>query len=188
MILGLTGGSGSGKSTVANLLQEAGWTVIDCDKLGHEILLPGGSAEQEIKEHFGEKVMEMGKISRKKLGELVFSEPRELECLNKITHKHIREEIVRSIEGKDKVVIDGALLFESKMDDLCDRMIVVTCLKEERIRRIVERDGISREMAEKRISSQTDENVLTKRADVVIINDGDSELLREQVDKILKSW
>ena len=188
MIIGLTGGIGSGKSTVADILRKKGLLVVDCDKIGHQILERGGAAEKEVLAAFGDSILEDGVISRKKLGSIVFQDAEKRACLNRITHKHIKDEVEKRIAGEKNAVIDGALLYESGISDLCDQMIVVTCPEEIRVQRIMKRDGISHKDAVQRMLSQESENVLTNRANVVIINNGSVEELQEKTEAIFQSW
>lgn len=185
MIIGLTGGTGSGKSTVADILREMGIYVVDCDKIGHDVIAPGGVAEQEVIRAFGDEIVVDGQISRKKLGDIVFSDEEKRRILNAITHKHIKSAVIQETQGKSPAVIDGALLVESGIHTICDRLWVVVAPEELRMKRIMERDGISREAARRRILSQADENVLTNLADVVIMNDGSREDLCDIIERII---
>ena len=188
MIIGLTGGSGSGKSTAAAILREKGIPVVDCDRIGHAILEPGGAAEKEVIDAFGTGIVTHGAISRKKLGEIVFRDEEKRRILNRITHKYIKDIVAEETSGLKLAAIDGALLIESGINALCDRMIVITAPEELRQKRIMARDGISLSAAKDRLSSQSDEKILTNAADAVIMNDGSKEELRAELERILQSW
>lgn len=156
-VIGLTGGSGSGKSTVAGALRSAGAYIIDCDRVAHENMLKGAVAYGDIVADFGSDILlENGEIDRKKLGAVVFSDEKALERLNKITHKHIIarvEQLVSSSEA-EVTVIDAPLLYETGLDRLCDEVWVTEAPYEERVKRITERDGITKQAAEARLKNQ----------------------------------
>ncbi len=188
-IWGLTGGSGSGKTTAANILRDLGATVIDADVLAREVVKPGEKAYNEIVGYFGrEYLLENGDINRKKLGETVFSDPERLKILNKITHPAITERVMEIIaKNKDsRIIIDAAALIDcERLKDLCGKIIVVCADKELRITRIMNRDGLTREEAARRIAAQTPQELLIKSADIVIENSGSAEDLRRMVSD---SW
>lgn len=158
-VIGLTGGSGSGKSSVAAALEKAGARVIDCDKIAHENMRKGGIAYGEIVSAFGNDILlENGEINRKKLGSIVFSDKTQLEVLNKITHKHILDRVKELVcQGGDTVVIDAPLLRQTGLDRLCDEVWITDAPYDVRVQRIMERDGISANEAEKRLSNQQNE-------------------------------
>ncbi len=189
MIIGLTGLTGSGKSTAAEWFRKNGFTVVDCDRIGHEILRPGGSAEASCIKAFGDIILDNGVISRKKLGALVFSDEEKRKTLNRITHPIISEEVKRwlSLAENGNAVIDAALLFESGMDALCDKTIAVTAEKDVRLSRITARDSITKEAALLRINAQDDALIL-ERADAMIDNSGEKVALFNQIQTILQSW
>lgn len=156
-VIGLTGGSGSGKSTVAAVLKGLGAYVIDCDKIAHRNMQPSGVAYNELVAAFGEGILNPdGEINRKSLGNIVFSNRQQLERLNAITHKHIIERVKQLLaeNSSSMVVIDAPLLYEAGLDSLCSEIWVTSAPREVRINRITERDGISRSQAESRINSQ----------------------------------
>ena len=192
-IIGLTGGTGSGKSVVSLELKKRDSFIIDCDKIAHDIILKGEPAYNEIVEFFGDNIIdENGQIIRKKLGEIVFSDSEKLKFLNKCTHKHIGDEVKRQIEfAKNSnvyksVIIDAPLLIEAGLTDICDKIWVVYCDESVRADRIVARDGISKDLALKRIASQKSWSEYKKYADVIIDNSSDLNSVIEQIDKILK--
>jgi len=155
-VIGLTGGSGSGKTTVALALEHLGAFVIDCDKIAHENMLKGGIAYDDILKEFGRDILlPNGEIDRKKLGSIVFSDKAALSRLNAVTHGHITDRVRALVDkGNPLTVIDAPLLYETGLDSLCDEVWVTQAPYEVRIDRIVKRDGISRREAEKRLKNQ----------------------------------
>lgn len=156
-IIGLTGGSGSGKSTVAAALKACGAFVIDCDKIAHDNMLKGGVAYNDIVEEFGKDILFAdGEIDRKRLGGIVFNDSKALERLNVITHGYIVERVkeLAAANRERVVVIDAPLLRKAGLDSLCDEVWVTEAPYEVRLARIVERDGITREQAEERLKNQ----------------------------------
>ena len=183
-VIGLTGGSGSGKSVAAKIFKEFGAVIIDTDKISHEITNSDEKVLSEIKKVFSDKVFENGKLLRKALAGVVFSDKEALLKLNKILHPVITEkvkEIIDKTHGK-VVVIDAPVLFEVKeIVDLCDETVAVCAPDEMRINRIMTRDGISRKQAENRIYSQMPQEKLAEMTDAVFTNDGDLEKLRSDI-------
>lgn len=193
MIVGLTGGIVSGKSTVAKMFRDLGTKIIDADKLGHKVILPHKPAWEKIVKLFGKELLrEDLSIDRKKLGEIVFGDQRLLKKLNEITHpeiiKLIKEEIKLIKKKKDKkediLIIDAALIYEAKIDNLMDKIIVVYVEEDEQIKRLKKRDNLSAEKALKRIKSQMSINKKIKFADYIIDNSNSLDKTREQVEKI----
>ena len=183
-VIGLTGGSGSGKSTVAKIFEEFGAFIIDADKISHEITDSDEKVLEKIRGTFSDEVFENGVLCRRALGKIVFGDKAALEKLNGILHPAIAAKTVEIIEscGSELVIIDAPLLFDVKaIADLCDETIAVCAPDEVRINRIVARDGISVELAEQRIGSQRPQQELAAMADSVIENDGDTEKLRRDV-------
>lgn len=188
-IIGLCGGSGSGKGTVAKILKERGCVHIDADLVYHGLVSGPSRLMDNLVSEFGEGIRRSdGGLDRKSLGAIVFGDctKNKQRLLNEVTHKFVIEEFRRLIaeydsRGVDSVIVDAPLLFESGFDTECDKVICVTAPLEFRIERIVKRDGISREMAEKRIATQLPDDVLVKKCDFSIINDGDEAKLRQRV-------
>ena len=183
-VIGLTGGSGSGKSTVARIFEQLGAFIIDADKISHEITDSDGKVLAEIREAFSDKVFENGVLCRRELGKIVFGDKTALEKLNGIIHPAIAEKTVEIIEscGSELVVIDAPLLFDVKeIADLCDETIAVCAPEQVRINRIMARDGLTCVQAKLRIGSQRPQEELAELADRVIENDGDTEKLRSDV-------
>lgn len=171
-IIGITGGSGCGKSHICARLAARGMTAVDCDVVAREIMKPGRACLSETVEAFGEDILENGVLNRKKLAKLVFSDKEKLAELNRITHKYILEDIYNRIEQAESgiVLIDGAVLIESGI--VCDKLIGVLADKAVRKKRIMERDGLSEEEAERRINAQQPDSFYLENCDLVIYNSG----------------
>lgn len=172
-IVGITGGSGCGKSYVSAQLSKRGAMVIDCDKVAHEIMEPGSQCLLELCEFFGGEILEKGVLCRKKLAKIVFSDSEKLKMLDKITHKYILDDIYKKIEKAENkiILVDGAVLIESGMK--CDLLIGVLADKDVRKKRIMLRDGLSEEEAERRISAQKPDGFFEENCDFVVYNNGE---------------
>ena len=173
MILGITGGTGCGKTTFLNLLKDRGGLVLDCDAIYHDLLKTDCCLLAAIESRFPGTVVD-GTLQRKKLGSLVFSDPQALLDLNAITHGAVRTEVLRRLEAKpDLAAIDAIALFEGGLAPLCDVTVAVTAPREDRIVRLMARDGISREYAESRIDAQHTDSWFRERCDYVLENTGE---------------
>ena len=154
MILGITGGTGSGKTTLLKLIEEAGGVILDCDAIYHQLLEQDSDLLAAIEARFPGTVAD-GKLDRKTLGEIVFPDTKALQDLNAITHGAVKREVLRILKNKPTLAaIDAIGLFESGLDALCDVTVAVTAPKQQRICRLMARDGISAEYAQKRIAAQ----------------------------------
>ena len=185
LIIGLTGGSGCGKSIVAKAATDLGFVHIDTDVLGHNIILKPNKSYYKLIDVFGDTILgENGEIDRKKLGAIVFSDPEKLNLLNRITHPAITE-MVKSMLG-DYTIIDGAVLHKTPdIVELCDYVIAITNSDDRRINFICKRDNIDYETAKRRISSQPDNSFYADFADIVIHSDCDiEELYNKSIDVI----
>jgi len=190
MNIGLTGGIATGKSTVAKLLTERGANLIDLDKIAREVVEPGQPALHAIAERFGQAVLQPdGSLDRKKLGAVVFSDLEERKALEAITHPAIRavmkERMTRyEAEEPDRlVVVDVPLLFESKLESYFEQVMVVYVPRETQLRRLIERDALTPEEAEKRLAAQMDIEEKKRRADILIHNTGTPEDTDRQIDR-----
>ncbi len=183
MILGIYGKTGSGKTTAAEYLSKKGFYIIDCDKIGHDILKHGEDGYNKVVSAFGRDFfLENMELDRKKLGAYLFSHKDKLEVLNNISfpliEKRVREEIEKN---KDKnILIDGAHLYKTDIINMCDALILIKTSKS--IERIIKRDNISETAAQNRLNAQ--ENY--EKCDYVIINDGTVEDLYICIDKIIQ--
>lgn len=190
-IIGITGGIGSGKSTVSRILFTLGAKIIDADVIARKVVSKGEQALKEIIEYFGEELLdEKGELNRKKLADIVFSDAEKLAVLNNITHKYIAEEIIGQIkkekeEGKyDVIVVDVPLPVEHGFIDTVDEIWVINANKETRIRRIMDRNGISYEEAQSRINSQASVYEYAAIGDEVIENNTDIIDLEKAIVKL----
>ena len=192
LVIGLTGGIVSGKTTVAWMFKELGAKIIDADMIAREIVQPHKKAWKEIVENFGEEILkENQEINRKKLGNIVFSNQTKLNYLNKITHPVIIENIKMQLsqisqqatrDNKEIIcIVDAPLLFEAHLAGIMDRNIVVYIPEKEQIVRLVKRDGISRQEALKRVRAQMSLKVKISLADYVIDNSLSPENTKQQV-------
>jgi len=186
-IIGLTGGTGTGKSSVAHYFERDGIMIIDGDKISREVTRKGEPCLDEIAENFEGVIRPDGELDRRKLSHIVFSDPEKLGLLNRITHKYIIAEMERLIEGCDEpgVIIDAAALIESGLSERCDVIIAVVADKELRARRIMARDEMTFDEARERIGAQKEDSFYTDRADFVIFNNGDADELEMQTGMII---
>lgn len=175
-VIGLTGKTGAGKSTVAAFLKEKGCFIIDGDKIARDILLPGEPAIKELALIFGEDiVLHDGNIDRKKLASRAFADRESTDRLNAVTHPRITERFVADInkaerEGFSVAVIDAAALLESDCKNLCSFFVVITAPEDVRLERILGRDGITKEQALTRIKAQKDDEYYFSQADHIVKN------------------
>jgi dephospho-CoA kinase len=186
-VFGLTGNIGSGKSAVAAMLREAGIPVLDADRISREVTAPGGRAYDAVVQAFGRGIVRNdGSIDRKRLGEIVFSDPASRERLERITHPAILDAMKDALaglarEGHRAAVVEATLIHESGRKGLFEAVISVTCDSETAISRLAARDGMSRGQAEARLRAQMDSDRKAGASDYVIDNSGDIESTRRQV-------
>ena len=188
-LIAVTGGIGAGKSVVTAEFEKLGAYVLDADKISHEIMMPGGSAYNEVVKQFGEGVLcPDGCINRKMLGDIVFADNDKLGRLNEIMHSRIYSEIVSRIEGlaEEVVCIEIPLLFTTKCPLNLDMKIAVIAPRDVKIERVMKRDGSSREQVLSRMEKQLSDEEFSVLADAVIENGGDAELLALQVAEIYR--
>ena len=175
MIIGITGGTGCGKTTLLNYIREAGGLVLDCDAIYHELLQTDRKMLSAIDARFPGTV-ENGVLNRKKLGSLVFSDENALFDLNRITHSAVKKEVLRRLAQQPKLAaIDAIGLFEGGLAELCDVTVAVTAPMDQRVQRLIARDGISEDYARNRIAAQKTEEWFRTRCDAVLENSGDLE-------------
>ncbi len=192
-IIGLTGGIGSGKSMITQYLIDQGIAVIDADQLSRDIVKPSTPGLKKIAESFGQEyLLDDGELDRAKMGELVFKDKEKLSLLNSLLHPILRAEIKREIEcfrskGHTLVILDAAILIESKMQDLVDEIWLVYADQETQIERIMKRDGFTRAQVIARIGSQMPIEEKKKHADIIIDNNQSPEKTIEQVKKIVSA-
>ena len=181
-IIGITGQTGAGKSTVCQALEKTGYYHIDADLVAREVIDKSKSVKEALSLQFGADILlPDGKIDRKALAKKAFKTKKSAERLSEITHPAVIDEIKKIIKKKQKekakgVLIDAIGLFDSGLSELCDFTVSVTAPEPIRLQRIVSRDKISQDEAEKRIKAQKDEAYFVENADLVINNDGKNEI------------
>lgn len=185
-VIGLTGQSGAGKSTVAAVFASLGAVVVDCDAIAKQALEDCEVKASLVDAFGGEVLTDDGRIHRGRLAALAFATEESTQRLNAITHPFILKETKRQVEQAFPVaVIDAPLLFQSGLDALCNVTVAVVADRETRVSRILTRDGITREAAEQRLSAQTGMEELLKQADLTVENGADvtEETLKAQVTR-----
>ena len=187
MILGITGGTGCGKTTLLQLIRQRGGLVLDCDEIYHQLLISDQALLEALHQRFPLAFSD-GSFDRKKLGSIVFADAQALEDLNTITHSAVRQEVERRLEDAPALAaIDAIGLFESGLNRLCDLTVAVTAPEEIRVQRLVQRDGISPEYARSRIAAQHSPQWFSSRCDAVLENDGTAEEFRKKSIAFLDS-
>lgn len=186
-VIGLIGGIGSGKTSVSEILNSLGVDVIDADKVGHEVYIPDSEGWRKVISVFGQGIVDQqNEIDRKKLGAIVFGDPKEMDKLNKLMHpimyKLIQEKINKLADnGVEVVVLEAAILLEANWQPLTDEIWLAKADQEIVIERVQLRNKFTREEIIKRIQSQMSNEEREKHADIVISNDGTLEELKETV-------
>lgn len=187
MILGITGGTGCGKTTLLQLIRQRGGLVLDCDEIYHQLLISDRALLEALHQRFPQAFSD-GSFDRKKLGSIVFADAQALRDLNAITHSAIRQEVERRLEEAPSLAaIDAIGLFESGLNRLCDLTVAVTAPEEVRVQRLVQRDGISPEYARSRIAAQPSARWFAERCDAVLENNGTAEEFQKKSIAFLDS-
>lgn len=190
-IIGITGGIGSGKTTVSEYLKDKGYRVIDADEISHELSVPGTNLVKALSEEFGEDLInEKGALNRRELANRAFSTPKGKEKLDEITHREIinriREDIqIAKNDNLDFIFLDVALLFEVGLDKECSETWVVDASEDIRLARVIGRDGYIPEEVRKRMRSQMSSEEKRKKAKHVLNNEGTIEELYQQIEILL---
>lgn len=189
MNIGLTGGIATGKSTVSRILVRRGAVLIDADVIAREIMEPGHPVLAAVVERFGQAVLHPnGTLNRKKLGEIVFASPEQRKALENLTHPAIRAEMrerMAKLEAEAPrrlIVADIPLLYESGLERLYERIMVVYVPRDVQLSRLMQRDGLSREEAERRLNAQMDIELKKERADILIDNSRGLDETERQID------
>ena len=175
MILGITGGSGCGKTTALKAIRDLGGLVLDCDEIYHRLLRTDSVLLSSVEARFP-GVVEGGKLNRKKLGSLVFSDPEALLDLNRIAHGAVKREVLRLLENPPSLAaIDAVALFEGGLAELCDHTVAVTAPREARIARLMARDHITEAYAIARLDAQKSNEDFSAMAEFTLENNGAEE-------------
>ena len=194
MNIGLTGGIATGKSTVSQMLVARGAALIDADVVARRIMEPGHPVLAKVVERFGETVLLAdGQLNRKRLGEIVFSDPVERKALEDITHPAIRREMKAELEALERenserlVVADIPLLYESGLENLYEEIMVVYVPRSLQLERLMQRDALTVQEAELRLAAQMDIEEKRRRADILIDNSRSYEETESQIDDFWRS-
>lgn len=185
--IGLTGSVATGKSTVSNLIQQAGIPLVDADIAARKVVEPGTEGLKEIVAYFGEEILLAdGTLDRAKLGEIIFKDKEKREKLNEITHPRVKDYMLEARErffraGEELVFFDIPLLFESHLESLVDQIVVVWTTPETELKRLMERNNLTKEEALRRIESQMGIDEKARKADFVIDNNESLEKTQKQV-------
>lgn len=188
--IGLTGGIGSGKSTVAGVLNDLGAKLVDADRVGWEVYRTGTGGYRSVVDEFGEEVVGPdGEIDRKRLGSIVFGDPARMEALTGIVWPLIAGAVADRIgeeaaRGTLVLVVEAAVLFEAGWENLFDEIWVVTAREEMAVERLISRDGVTAESVLARVAAQIPDEERVRRADAVIDNGGDLTGLRRSVESV----
>ena len=184
-VIGLTGHTGAGKSSVTDTAEELGFKIIDCDLLARDAVRKGSDGLADVVKVFGECVLNTdGTLNRKKLAEIAFASPQDTELLNQTLLPHIVK-LIRAQIDSPYVLLDAPTLFESGADSLCDEVIVVLSDKKMRKARIMERDGIDEQAAELRINAGKDDDFYIQRTNNIVYNDCELSVLKLKIKKLL---
>ena len=193
MIIGLTGSIASGKSTIADMIRKMGLPIVDADLVARQVVEVGSPTLTKIAQEFGQEILlSTGEMDRAKVGAIIFNDEQKRLKLNSIIHPAIRVEMIRQrdayvAEGKH-VVMDIPLLFESKLQHLVDKVLVVTVSPEVQLQRLMTRNNFSEEEAKARIASQLPSKEKEEGADAVIYNNGTIEQSKQQLLDIMRDW
>jgi len=177
-VIGLTGGSGAGKTVALRVLVGMGAEAIDCDAVYHDLLEADGPMLEALKNRFPDATV-AGRLERKTLGKIVFSDPVALAELNQITHKYVRQEVTRKLQlrkesGCHLAAIEAIALIESGIAKQCDKVVGILAEKEVRIRRIIAREGLTHAYASARIQSQKPDDFFKEHCDYILENNGEN--------------
>ena len=184
VVFGITGGSGSGKTSASAILAELGVDVIDTDVIARKITEPYSDCLKELTEYFGNDILDSdGALRRQRLASIAFSDSKKTKILNRITHKYIKRDVLERIDDSKSefVAIDGAVIIGSSIEPVCDFIVSVIADREVRLARIIERDGLTSEQAEERLDAQPDEDFYRKHSHFVIVNNGALEELKQEI-------
>ena len=189
MILGITGGIASGKSTVSGYLKSKNIPIVDADAISHKVMGKGKPLLKLIEEEFGSMFFVDGRLDRQLLGQYCFQSKDRVEKLNSLVHPFIFEEMEKQLEENKNapiVVLDAPLLIETGLHNRCDKVLIVTCTRGKREARAIKRSNLPKLEVRKRMDQQLPDSERKKNADYIISNNGTIENTFRQVDKVLK--
>jgi dephospho-CoA kinase len=187
VIFGVTGGSGSGKTTVSELLSRRGVHVIDTDAISRTIAGKASECLAELTEYFGEQILNAdGTLNRQKLASIAFSDAEKTAALSSVTHKYIKAKVLEDIEknSAELTAIDGAVIIGSCIEPLCEFIVSVIADEDVRVKRIISRDSITPEQARERIKAQPTEEFYKEHSRYIMYNNGDILDLEKQVGEL----
>ncbi len=191
LIIGLTGGIGSGKSVASDKFKSLGITVVDADVASRTVVEPGKPALKEIEDHFGSGIITAeGKLDRNNLREIIATDPEERKWLESVLHPKIGEQITKEISESTSVytLFVAPLLLETNSQEMCSRVVVVDVPKDVQIRRTAKRDKVSPNQVEQMVAAQMEREKRLEKADDVLLNSGTIEDLEKQVEELHKKY
>ena len=193
MIIGITGSSGAGKSIICNILQnEYKVKIINADEIAKELSKSESNYIKDIINKFGKEIVdENGELKRKELAKIIYSNTDRREDLNNCTFKYIKKEIEKQINDTEKdlaIIIDAPLLFESKLNEICNKVIGIISKKDLQIERIIKRDNISFDEAKSRLNAQKDNKFYIENCDRIIENNNDILHIENEINNIAKLY
>lgn len=188
--VGLTGGIGSGKSTVSSIFSGLGVPVIDADQIARSLVEPGTDALSKLTAHFGEEILNQGQLDRRRLRELIFTDEAAKKWVEALLHPLVKREILSRADQQDSayVVLEIPLLFEAGYQNLLDRVLVIDVPPALQVDRVVSRDEVPQSQVESVIRAQISAKARLKQANDVIDNTGSLEQLREQVESLHRKY
>ena len=191
LIIGLTGGIGSGKSVASDKFKSLGITIVDADVASRTVVEPGKPALKEIEDHFGSGIITAeGKLDRNNLREIIATDPEERKWLESVTHPKIGEQITKEISESTSVytLFVAPLLLETNSQEMCSRVVVVDVPKDVQIQRTAKRDKVSPNQVEQMVAAQMEREKRLEKADDVLLNSGTIEDLEKQVEELHKKY
>ena len=191
LIIGLTGGIGSGKSVASDKFKSLGITIVDADVASRTVVEPGNPALKEIEDHFGSGIITAeGKLDRNNLREIIATDPEERKWLESVLHPKIGEQITKEISESTSVytLFVAPLLLETNSQEMCSRVVVVDVPKDVQIRRTAKRDKVSPNQVEQMVAAQMEREKRLEKADDVLLNSGTIEDLEKQVEELHKKY
>ena len=191
LIIGLTGGIGSGKSVASDKFKSLGITIVDADVASRTVVEPGKPALKEIEDHFGSGIITAeGKLDRNNLREIIATDPEERKWLESVLHPKIGEQITKEISESTSVytLFVAPLLLENNSQEMCSRVVVVDVPKDVQIQRTAKRDKVSSNQVEQMVAAQMKREKRLEKADDVLLNNGTIEDLEKQVEELHKKY